>query len=274
MEREALKAQRSVPVTKHNDIIQKAKYSLTAAEQRALAFIISKVRMDDKQLSTSVFPIRDYCMVCNIDPNDGHNREQIKKDIKRLGTAAFWFTNGSRESLRTWLDANSIHIDWDKGTVTAQLSGWLSEYLLGLKKNFTEYSLDSILPMQSEYSIRIFEICKSHLYQGGFEIQLEALKEQLVKEGQSVSEFYPRWPDFRRKVIEQAEKEINAFSEIFVEWEPVRLGNRTTGIRFKVSNNSNMSRYMNYWAWEDRKGVPGQMSLEDFLQPKEVDADR
>ncbi len=267
MNREAIKERRSYPVAKANDIIQQAKYSLTAAEQRALAFIISAVRESDTEIKTYTFAIRDYCQVCGMDPELSENREAVKKSVERLGKAAFWFkTEDRKEILRFWVDPQSIVIDWQKGVITVALSNWLSGYLLGLKRNYTTYSLASILPMQSAYSIRLFEICRSYLYKGVFTVDLDKLKEQLVKDNTPIEKFYPRWPDFKRRVLEQAEQEINTYSEILVSWVPETTGNKVTGVTFTVSRNDKFGRHAKYWEWEDRvDGVSEKEAMDDFL---------
>lgn len=271
MDRTAIYQQRTAPVTKHNDVIQKAKYSLTATEQRALAFIISKVRMSDTELKPVVFNIRDYCEVVGINPDTNDNRTEIKRSIDRLGIARFWFLEGTKEYRRFWLEPTSILIDWKAGTIRVCLSDWLSEYLLGLKRNYTQYYLESILPMQSEYSIRIFEICKSHLHQGKFGIRIDQLKQQIVKEGKGIEDFYPRFPDFRRFVLDQAQKEINAYSEIYIEWEPVKLGNKTVSIIFTVRPNDSMQRYRNVIGWADKADGTNNMELVNALLPQAQD---
>lgn len=272
MDREAIKKQREFKIIESNDIVRKAKYSLTATEQKALAFIISKIRKEDKELKTCVFSVRDFCRVCGIDPNQTKNRQRIKKSLVRLGTAGFWLEAGAnKECYRTWADANTIAVDWKKDIAEIKLSNWLSEHLIGLKKNYTESVLISILPMQSEYSIRLFRLCRSYLYQDTFTIGLAELK-NLLTDGE-VEKFYPRFPDFRRKVLEIAEREINAFSEIAITWEPILKGNKVDAIRFSVSGNNDINRFMNCWNWEDRvDGIPGQMTLKDYIEPKVVDA--
>lgn len=83
--------------------------------------------------------------------------------------------------------------------------------MLKLNNMFTKYKLANILNMKSKYSPRIYEILKCNEFkkQGYIEIDIEDLRKLLKAE-----DIYPMYADFKRKIINQTQKELNKLSDI------------------------------------------------------------
>ena len=47
-------------------------------------------------------------------------------------------------------------------------------------------------------------------------------------------EGYDRFPDFRRKILEPAVREINEYTDLKVNWEPTTKGRKVIGITFYI----------------------------------------
>ena len=45
---------------------------------------------------------------------------------------------------------------------------------------------------------------------------------------------YARYTDFRRKILEKTQKEINELTDINIYFEPIKTGKKVTGIKFKI----------------------------------------
>ena len=129
--------------------------------------------------------------------------------------------------------------------------------MTGLYTNYTQYELLCTLPMRSAYSIRIYELLKSYSYTKQHEFDVEQLKRALG------CEHYVRFPDFRRKVIETAVKEINQFTDIEVSWQPVTKGKKVVSLIFKIKQRDTWSRFIA--SQKAQEQLDGQMSIYDFL---------
>jgi plasmid replication initiation protein len=45
---------------------------------------------------------------------------------------------------------------------------------------------------------------------------------------------YPLFSDFRRRVLEQAEREINQYTPMQIQWQPIKQGKTVKSIRFDI----------------------------------------
>ena len=74
----------------------------------------------------------------------------------------------------------------------------ISPDLFVLKQNYTGYPLSYILPLRSQYSVRLYEILKQYksTYQGA--VKLTGIKTHLGAEN------YKTWQDFKRFTLEPA----------------------------------------------------------------------
>ena len=87
------------------------------------------------------------------------------------------------------------------------------------------------LGMKSAYSVRIYELLKSYAYQKSKTFGLDELKRLLMVDG---IESYNRFPDFRRKVLEIAVKEINKLTDLNVSYEAIKKGRKVDKLKFRI----------------------------------------
>lgn len=226
---------RDYKVVKGNEIIQKARYSLGLAEIKAFSFIISKIKPTDQVFCEYIFSINEYCRVLGIETNNGKNIQTVKKSLKSLVDKSFFLTleDGTETSI-SWL--NKIWIDKGKGTIRVRLDDDLQKYVTGLYTNYTQYELLCTLPMKSSYSIRIYELLKSYSFTKRHTFKIDELKRALG------CEHYERFPDFKRRVIEIAVKEINTFTDLEVSWRPITEGRKVIEIEFYINTRDVLER--------------------------------
>lgn len=234
-EKEWLEEKRNYPVAKANELIRKARYSLTAQQQKIILYIISQIKPADEDFKQYRFDMKDFARLCGIQEN-GKNYENFKESLKALHDNSFWLVEGNKHRLISWLE--SVEIDTYETTVSLRLDERLKPYLLRLKDNFTVYNYGSTLLMNSKHSIRLFEIFMSYRSLGVVEFSIDELKETL-----ECGE-YAEYKDFRRYVIDKALKEINELSEITVEYKPVKQGRSVVALVFTITtkDSSNILR--------------------------------
>jgi plasmid replication initiation protein len=120
------------------------------------------------------------------------------------------------------------------GMVELEFSPRLKPYMLRLNTVFTQYKLANILTMKSKYSPRIYEILKCNEFkkQGYIEIEINDFKKLL-----NTDNVYPRFFDFKRRVIEQAQKELKKMSDISFDFEEIKTGRTVTSLKFYIKAN-------------------------------------
>lgn len=225
-------------VVKSNELVQKSRFELSLTEQKTIAFIcalIKPVDAIDRAKGTPFqleydFNIRDYCKICGFDYDNGNNYIKIKETLRKLRDRSMWITmpDGS-ESLCGWL--SWVNTNKKSGVVKIEISRDLAPYLFDLGQKFTQYQLYNILGFKSAFSVRIYELMKSYAYQKTKTFGIEELKVLLGVEN---VKSYNRFPDFRRKVLEIAEREINELSDLFISFETITKGRKVIAIKFNI----------------------------------------
>lgn len=232
-------ATRNYPVVKSNYLIQKTRYELSLAEQKLILHLIQLIEPKDDDFKTYLFSIQDYCKVCGIDYDNGKNYMNIKRSLKALSDKSFWVElENEREVLMRWIE--KVEIDRRSGVIEIKLDKDLKPYLLQLKTFFTKYDYLYIMTMQSQYSIRLYELLKSYENMNGQIFEVVELRKLLNLADNVMAD----WFDFKRFVIERAIKEINKFTDITVKYEPTKKGRRVFEVKFYVHTKSATDQVM------------------------------
>jgi len=224
-------------------------------EQKSFCYAVSKIKPTDTLDTEYEFAINDYCDVCGINRNDGRTIENVKEALKKLRDKSFYLLdeNGTWV-LIGWLA--KVKILPKSGKVKFKFDEDMQKYLIGLRErgNYTQYSLLCVLPMRSTYSVRLYELLKSYLGQGARrkKFDIDDLKKKLAAP-------YGRFPDFRRKALEVAVREINQYTDIETTWEPITKGRKVVEVEF-VTKEKGMMGYMRSIA-ESRDALDGQMEM-------------
>jgi plasmid replication initiation protein len=122
-----------------------------------------------------------------------------------------------------------IRYEEGQGYITYQLNDSLTEYLLDLKRDFTQLKFSDIQRMKSAYSIRIYNmlVCELKQNRQNLKINLSVLQNIL-----EIPKGYD-WYDFKRFALEQAKKDINTKSNIvLLEIKTFKTGRKITDLEF------------------------------------------
>ena len=255
-EKIAIEKSREYIVSKSNQIVQKSRYDFTLAEQRTIAFICSKIKPIealDRAKGTPFqleyeFNILDYVRTCGLQDN-GKLYEEDKATIKNISDKSMWLQqeDGS-EVLVRWLA--KVRTNKRSGIAKIKIDEDLAPYLFDLKEKFLSYGLKNILNMKSQYSIRLYELLKSYYdmkvgqtdrrkpseksYKPkkiSWTVELEEFKKLLMVD---TVKSYARYPSFRQKVLDVAQKEINELTDINVYFEQITKGRKVIKLKIDI----------------------------------------
>lgn len=120
------------------------------------------------------------------------------------------------------------HVKYQNGIITAKFYEGIAPYLLALTGNYTKYNLLEYITLPSTYSQRIFEILKSYDGLPYIILNLEILQNQL----NCPITLKGNFKDFRIRVLEKAEQDINNLTSLRFTWEAIKTGRRVTNIKF------------------------------------------
>jgi plasmid replication initiation protein len=118
-----------------------------------------------------------------------------------------------------------------------KLNSDMKPYLLNLRQNYTQYTLDNILSMKSIYGVRIFELLNEKiklrtLPRKGMDIEMSL---QYIRECCDCENKYERFSQLKTRVIDRAVEEINRVTSYKVSYDYIKTGKAVTGINFHVN---------------------------------------
>lgn len=142
------------------------------------------------------------------------------------------------------------YVEWSDfdDKVTIEFSRHIMPYLIDLKNNFTQYNLMDISKLTSKHSIILYkwltmnynQFEKYNRTKTRTEKQLLDLKSPIitVKELREITDtinFYKRFDNFEKRVIEDSLKEINEHTHFNVTYEKIKRGRSISEIQFFIS---------------------------------------
>lgn len=208
-----------------NNLIE-AKYKLGVVEQKIIHRVLTQIDIHDKELKFFKVHISDFCDLLG---NTNNYKVVINKACENLRKTDIRIkTENETEIKTTWFSSAEYFSD---GTVELEFSRKLSPYLLELKRNFTRYNFFNIINFKSQYSIRMYQLLKQYDKIGKRDIFLEELKEYF-----QVKEEYEKYANFKQKVLNVSQKEINNLSDILFEYEEIKKGRKVDRIRFYITS--------------------------------------
>jgi Protein involved in initiation of plasmid replication len=103
-----------------------------------------------------------------------------------------------------------------------------------------------------------FELLKSYAFQKkpSYTFELDELKKQIG------ATKYNNFKDFRINVLELATREINQFTTINIQWEPIKKGRKVVQIVFyiRLKNEKDL-----FTAQESENQLEGQKNIYDYM---------
>ena len=183
------KARKQV-VAKRVDLIQLGRNNLTLVEQKAVNYMISKIKPTDDPMQRYDFSVREFCRM--IGWTTRYSTPEMLKMLQELSQKTQWIkdveyseynvihvgNDGNEYSVkkntpnvkytsRHWFDIVELHET--AGYITITFSRSITPYLFNLKKQqkdgkvyIASWSVDATAIMKSQYSGKLFEYLKTY----------------------------------------------------------------------------------------------------------------
>lgn len=217
-------------VTKSNHLIE-AGYKLSLNEQRLILSAITQLdgRKPIPKDNDFTITAAEFSRAFDIPLKQAYETLEdaasrlYERDIKTYDREA-----KTRGRFR-WVDCVKY---WDgEAKVTLSFSRHIVPYLTLLHQQFTSYELKQISQLKTAYAIRFYELLVQFIKTGERHINLNKLRELLELKTE-----YPRFYDFKKRIIAPSMAEINATTNLAVEWDVVKKGRTITGLFFVFQN--------------------------------------
>ena len=227
-------------ITKSNALINSS-YRFSLNELRILLYGLSHInpRSDEFPMFHRIH-IRELAEFYNIGEKD---RGSFYDDIKHALITKFWSREFSYfdENLgevvkRTWL--TEVRYGRKDGTLAYEYNPKIKNQLQNLAKRFTSYFLANIANMKSAYAVRLYEIAIMYLNASKQDKTIFTKTIQDLKYHLDITDRYKNFFDMKKRVLEQAKKEINKHSDLKFNYKVKKLGRSPHEIEFTVSKKS------------------------------------
>ena len=219
---------KSMTVTQDFALVN-AKYKLTSSEMK---FILTALTQLDSKSDTV---LQDYV----IKISELEKKLQVEQNETRLKSFAKKLMMKPLEvpTATGWIVANWFSdIEYIRGEAKfkVRFSEKLKPYLLELKKRFVSYNLKYILPLTSTYSVRIYQLLKEYEKLNKRYFSVDELQELL----QVPPSYKKKYNDFKKKVLQVAEKELKEHCDIYFTLEEEKEGRKVSRLIFRIYKNS------------------------------------
>ncbi|NLV23120.1 MAG: replication initiation protein [Syntrophomonadaceae bacterium] len=214
-------------IKKSNYFIMNSSYDLNLEEQKLILSLASLVHPDDEGFKPYQMKIIDIMELFGVETKTKYT--EIPRITKDLMKKVFEIQAENKLIQVAWL--SSAEYVKGSGVVELEFSPKLKPYMLQLKERFTQYQLANVLRMKSRYSPRLYEILKANEFKKqGYEVIEVAELRRLLKAEKN----YPRYNDFKKRIIEQAVKEINELTDLHIEYDEIKTGRAITSLKFYI----------------------------------------
>nr|QGM49678.1 RepB [Helicobacter pylori] len=226
-------------VTQGNEFIY-AKYGdTTANELKFFYYVLSKLNpISDKAFELHEVPISEILgEVLSHESEDNYTyiknlcRSLSKRILEDESIVFDPVTNKKEEMFEVMAIFKRIQYLKRKAVICYQLNDCLKPYLLGLRKNFTQIPLQNILPINSGYAIRIYQMLLCELKQNRNEMTRYLIELQDIL---CVPKSFYKWDNFKRNVLEPSIKEINATTDIVASYRTKKERQKIVKLEFEI----------------------------------------
>ena len=221
-----MKKNKSETAVTQSNLLVESRFKLTLSEIKLLLWMIKEVHPGDTDFKTYRIYIKDFIeSTSEVKRSDFYTEaksitESFLSKVLKLKTGNK-FTQTHFMSSVTYTDGEA-YIDYcfDKS---------LKPHLIQLKEQFTSYDIQNIINCRSAHSIRLYQLLKS--FEGLEErtIKVEELRYMLVLENE-----YSRFYDFKRFILNKAQKELKKYSDIYFDYETNKRGRNIESITFLI----------------------------------------
>lgn len=218
-----LVSRRHLTVYKSNDLVN-ARYDWTAMQHRVVLMLVAQLDAETEDFGEQEVPVADLVERAGLSSKAYY--ERVAEAAESMVKQTIEVPSGKRG--KTIYNLLS-HIRVEEGRVFARFNPDMRPLLLQLKRRYTRYVLENALRFQSPYSVRLYEMAMQFADLGHRTILIADLRRMLVLEDK-----YPRFADFRRRVLDQAMTEINEHSDHLVSFDIERKGQKAHAIKLYV----------------------------------------
>jgi plasmid replication initiation protein len=222
-------------VAKSNRMVQ-GRMDWSRVQHRIVAMLVAQIEREDEQFRMQRVEVKELLGKSGTKGNGLYSKmEGICQKLLESRIEVRDHTADGKRRYRGISPFSSCEYVEGEGAIRARFTEDMRPYLLQLRKRFTTYQLENLIRLESRHSMRIYEVLKMREGLGRFTWTVEDFRRFVGCE-----EKYKRFVDFRRRVIDPAQKEIKEKCDLSFKYKVERKGR--TPVR------------LHFWLEEEREG--------------------
>ncbi len=236
-------------VEKRNVLNEVRKNSMSLQELRFFSIYLSKINARDPGTRKVTFPLSDFQKIMELGRMNIRHMQAVTNSL--LGKVVnIKLENGGYEAFQLFKRCKVYRNDFDQWFIDIDAHDDALPLMFDFKDRYFTYELWNALRLKSGNQLRMYELLKQYEKTGERKITLQDLRDLL---GIAPNE-YPRWDNFKRRVLDGCQEALRENTDICFDYEPIKAGRKITGVRFIIKKNT---------AYVD------QLSLDEFIDQQD-----
>lgn len=156
------------------------------------------------------------------------SRSKLKSACSVLMTLQFHYEGEEKGDFKL---RNAIEdADFSGGVLTVKFNKGVVPHLMAIGHEYTAARLRYLREFKTPAQFVLYDVLALHARQGMLELALPDLRRALYVKNSE----YQEWDDFHRKVLKPAAEEVNARSDLRVNYTLLKKNREVSGVRFEV----------------------------------------
>lgn len=228
-------------IVQHNDLVE-SNYYLNINEIRLIFLALTKINSCRPDVGTIEIYPNEFAEMYSLPQKNIHRNMKSSLNIIERKSALIKCTNESKENkLLPWLADSKYYTNQNsESKIELRFSNEIIPYLFELTGNFTIINAHYVKELKSPFSFRLYQwlireqIHKNRVYQE-VTLTLQTIKERFSFSNSS----YPKWRDFKSRIIQPAVNEINYKTNLSVTYEVITQGKKIYALTFTYIDEKN-----------------------------------
>ena len=225
-------------VTDNRFIVANGLDKLKLKERKLLYLAISQVRKTDEYFYEYRINPKEFAKLMNIKPSHVYQEADEMTDSLMRAFISCDLSEGKSKKARKYSLFNYIEYG-NNSEIVFKLNADMAEFLLKLKKNFTQPLLNDFLKMNSPYSMAIWHLMQRemHSHKPGADVESNITFELSLDELRKVTGTTDKLKtigNFKNRILDKAIREIKDNCSVIITYENILEGRTVTGFRFTV----------------------------------------
>lgn len=239
-------------IARSNNLIT-ARYKATLTENKMTVLALKKSTQDDYGRHVAVFTAQELKQIMG--HHNGSFYQQLKETAQKMQSRQLAIEDVEKKRFRYMSVIDTA--EFSNGIFRVSFNVDINNYIDDLKQNFTIMNMGILVDFTSTYAYRLYEILKAQEYLidkkgdengeycipytvselkvavGCVDTSTQAVREEMTRKNPDYDKIveelaeekhFEKWYDFKKNVLDVAERQINEKSDLHVRYELIRSG--------------------------------------------------